>query len=129
MQLLSRLLLSGKCLLIRRELSSVQSEQKCCWNLPVVNNAIRQATFLEFWKSDTDKGSCQYEQGQKKREMVDDRKQNTAEEARKKKGRVRECLKEEPLQPLFMGKTSKSNKSTRPKFNTKKGKKPKTPTG
>ena len=56
--------------------------------------------------------------------MVDEKKENTSEGVGKKKGRVRECLKDEPLQPLYTGRKRKSNKATRPKYNTKKGKTP-----
>ena len=38
-------------------------------------------------------------------------------------GRVRECLKEEPLQPVYTGRRKKTRHSTRPTFNTKKNRK------
>ena len=42
-----------------------------------------------------------------------------------RKPRVRECLKEEPLEPLYTGKIKKPKQPKRPKFSTKKSKKPK----
>ena len=40
------------------------------------------------------------------------------------RSRVRECLKEEPLEPLYTGKIKKPKPAKRPKFSTKKSKIP-----
>ena len=49
----------------------------------------------------------------------------TKRNSRKSHSRVRECLKEEPLEPLYMGKIKKPKQAKRPKFSTKKSKIPK----
>ena len=43
--------------------------------------------------------------------------------SKRSSGRVRECLKEEPLQPVYTGRRKKTRHSTRPTFNTKKNRK------
>ena len=49
----------------------------------------------------------------------------TTRNSKKSQSRVRECLKEEPLEPLYMGKIKKPKQAKRPKFSTKKSKIPK----
>ena len=49
----------------------------------------------------------------------------TKRNSRKSHSRVRECLKEEPLEPVFTGKIKKPKPPKRPKFSTKKSKNPK----
>ena len=61
----------------------------------------------------------------KKTEAKVEAAETTKRNTRKSQSRVRECLKEEPLEPLYTGKIKKPKQAKRPKFSTKKSKIPK----
>ena len=61
----------------------------------------------------------------KKAEAKVEAAKTTKRNSRKSQSRVRECLKEEPLEPLYTGKIKKPKQAKRPKFSTKKSKIPK----